>query len=80
MYDAITLELLRGSPFASKAQAAKALRIPRATLDLVIDKGRTAGSKAIYAYSIPLNDKEIQALIPLPTCRKKGGAKSWMRS
>lgn len=80
VYDAITLELLRGSPFASKAQAAKALRIPRATLDLVIDKGRTAGSKAIYAYSIPLNDKEIQALIPLPTCRKKGGAKSWMRS
>lgn len=62
-YDAITLELLRGSPFASKIQAAKALRIPRATLDLVIDKGRTAGPKAIYVYSIPLSDKEIQALI-----------------
>ena len=61
-YDAITLELLIGSPFASKAQAAKALGIPRATLDLVLDKGRTAGSKAIYVYSVPLSVKEIQTL------------------
>ena len=45
-YDAITLELLSGSPFVSKAQAAKSLEIPRATLDIVLDKGRTAGSKA----------------------------------
>lgn len=62
-YDAVTLELLKGSPFASKVKAAKALGIPRATLDLVLDKGGTAGSKAIYVYSRPLSAKEIKALI-----------------
>jgi NADH dehydrogenase/NUMOD1 domain/GIY-YIG catalytic domain len=62
-YDAATLELLSGSPFASKFKASKALGIPKATLNLVIDKGRTAGSKAIYVYSRPLNTEEIQALI-----------------
>ena len=62
-YDAVTLELLKGSPFASKTQAAKALDIPRATLDVVLDKGRTAGSKAIYVYSRPLTAKKTKALI-----------------
>jgi hypothetical protein len=62
-YDAINLELIKGSPFVSKNKAAKALNIPRATLDLVLDKGRTAGSKAIYVYSKPLSVKEIKPLI-----------------
>ena len=55
-YDATTLNLLKGSPFSSKNQAAKALGIPRRTLDMVIDKERTAVSKAIYVYSRPLID------------------------
>ena len=62
-YDAINLELIKGSPFVSKNKAAKALNIPRATIDLVLDKGRTAGSKAIYVYSKPLSVKEIKPLI-----------------
>ena len=62
-YDAISLELIKGSPFASKTKAAKALYIPRATIDLVIDKGGTAGSKAIYVYSRPLSVAEIKPLI-----------------
>ena len=62
-YDAINLELIKGSPFASKTKAAKALQIPRATIDLVIDKGGTAGSKAIYVYSRPLSATEIKPLI-----------------
>lgn len=62
-YDALNLELIKGSPFASKSIAAKTLGIPRATLDIVLDKGRTAGSKAIYAYSRPLSVKEIESLI-----------------
>jgi len=55
--------LIKGSPFASKTKAAKALYIPRATIDLVIDKGGTAGSKAIYVYSRPLSVAEIKPLI-----------------
>ena len=62
-YDASTLEQLKGSPFASKTQAAKALGVPRATLDLVIYKERTAGSKAIYVYSKSVSVKDIKALI-----------------
>lgn len=62
-YDAINLELIKGSPFASKTKAAKALHIPRVTIDLVIDKGGTAGSKAIYVYSRPLSATEIKPLI-----------------
>lgn len=61
-YDAQSLVLIKNSPFPSKNQAAKDLGIPRATLDLVLDKGRTAGSKAIYLYSKRLNAKEILAL------------------
>lgn len=61
-YDAISLELIKGSPFTSKNIAAKTLGIPRATLDLVLDKGHTAGSKAIYVYSRPLSVKEIESL------------------
>lgn len=61
-YDAINLELIKGSPFASKNIAAKALGIPRATLDFVLDKGRTAGSKAICVYSRYLSVKEIKSL------------------
>jgi NUMOD1 domain len=57
------LELIKGSPFASKNKAAKALGIPRATMDLVLDKGDTAGSKAIYVYSRSLNVKEIEPLL-----------------
>jgi hypothetical protein len=62
-YDAATLELLSGSPFASKFKASKALGIPKATRSFAADKGRTAGSKAIYVYSRPLNTEEIKALI-----------------
>jgi hypothetical protein len=62
-YDASTLEQLKGSPFASKSQAAKALGVPRATLDLVMDKGKAAGSKAIYVYSKSVSVKDIKALI-----------------
>jgi hypothetical protein len=61
-YNAQSLELIINSPFPSKNKAAKALGIPRATLDLVLDKGRTAGAKAIYLYSKRLNAKEILAL------------------
>ena len=62
-YDAATLELLSGSPFASKFKASKALGIPKATRSFAADKGRTAGSKAIYVYSRPQNTEEIKALI-----------------
>lgn len=62
-YDAINLELIKGSPFPSKNKAAKALGISRATLDLVIDKGGTAGSKAIYVYSRRLSVEEIKPLL-----------------
>lgn len=62
-YDATNLKLIKGSPFASKNKAAKALGVPRATLDLVLNKGRTAGSKAIYVYSRALSVKEIKSLI-----------------
>jgi hypothetical protein len=67
-YNAQSLELIKNSPFPSKNQAAKALGIPKATLDLVLDKGRTAGSKAIYLYSKCLNAKEILALLKLDLC------------
>lgn len=62
-YDATNLKLIKGSPFASKNKAAKALGVPRATLDFVLNKGRTAGSKAIYVYSRALSVKEIKPLI-----------------
>jgi hypothetical protein len=62
VYDAITLKLFKGSPFHSKNQAAKALGIPRATIDFVLDKVRTAGSKAIYIYSRSLSKTEIKSL------------------
>lgn len=62
-YDATNLKLIKGSPLASKNKAAKALGVPRATLDLVLNKGRTAGSKAIYVYSRALNVREIKSLI-----------------
>lgn len=48
-----------------KNKAAKALGIPRATLALVLDKGNTAGSKAIYVYYRSLNVKEIKPLIKI---------------
>lgn len=62
-YDAVNLELIKGSPFASINKAAKALAIPRATLDLVLDKGGSAGSKAIYVYSRCLKIEEIKLLL-----------------
>lgn len=62
-YDAINLELIKGSPFPSINKAAKALGIPRATLDLVLDKARTAGSKAIYAYSRRLSVEDLKPLL-----------------
>lgn len=62
-YNAVNLELIEGSPFPSINKAAKALGVPRATLDLVIDKGITAGSKAIYVYSRCLNVEEIKPML-----------------
>ena len=65
-YDAINLELIKGSPiFASKKllkQLAKVLGISRRSLDVGLDKGQSVGMKTIYVYTRPLSVEVIKTL------------------
>jgi hypothetical protein len=63
VYEAKTLELVKGSPFFSKRKASMGLGISRRVIDYFLDKGKAEGVKGNYLYSRPLDDKEIKSLI-----------------
>lgn len=63
VYEAKTLELVKGSPFFSKTKASKVLGIRRRVIDYFLDKGKAEGVKGNYLYSRPLDNKEIKSLL-----------------
>lgn len=74
-YDAHTLELTKGSPFASKTQASTGTDVHRNVITNVLDTGKPEGIKGIYFYSRQLTGKEIKGLLAkvdtVQTYRKK---------
>lgn len=65
VYDAKTLELIKGSPFPSKGQASLALGISRNVISYFIDTGApdAEGINGTYLFSRQLEDKEVQNLL-----------------
>lgn len=63
VYDAKTLELIKGSPFYSKSQASKSIGINRKVIDYFIDTFKAEGVKGTYLFTRPLENKEINNLI-----------------
>ena len=61
-YDAITLNLIKGSPFESKGQASNILGISRKVINYFIDTNKPEGVKGTYLFSKPLEESEIQSL------------------
>jgi len=60
IYDAFTLELVKGSPFPSRTQASNALVISRNVISYFIDTGKAESIKGTYIFSRQLEDKEVQ--------------------
>ncbi len=63
VYDAKTVELIKGSPFFSKTQASNAIGISRNVINYFIDTNKAEGVKGTYLYTRPLTDTEIKNLI-----------------
>jgi hypothetical protein len=60
VYDAKTLELVKGSPFSSKTQASRVVGISRNVINYFIDSGKAEGVKGTCLFSRQLDTKEIQ--------------------
>ena len=60
VYDAKTLELVKGSPFSSKTQASRVVGISHNVINYFIDSGKAEGIKGTYLFSRQLDTKEIQ--------------------
>lgn len=63
VYNAETLELIKGSSFFSKIQASKALGISWGVIDYFLDTGKPEGVKGNYLYTRSLDKKEIEILL-----------------
>ena len=61
-YDALTLNLIKGSPFESKTQASNILNFSKNVLNYFIDTNKPEGIKGTYLFSKPLKESEIQSL------------------
>ena len=61
-YDALTLNLIKGSPFESKSQASNILNFSKNVLNYFIDTNKPEGIKGTYLFSKPLKESEIQSL------------------
>jgi len=61
-YDALTLDLIKGSPFESKTQASNILGISRSVINYFIDTKKAEGVKGTYLFSRPLEELEITSL------------------
>lgn len=61
-YDALTLNLIKGSPFESKTQASNILNLSRNVINYFIDTNKPEGIKGTYLFSKPLKESEIQSL------------------
>nr|NP_074959.1 orf699 [Podospora anserina] len=61
-YDALTLDLIKGSPFESKTQASNILGISRNVINYFIDTKKAEGIKGTYLFSRPLEELEITSL------------------
>jgi len=64
-YDALTLNLVNGSPFISKNKASAALGIGRSVIDYFLETGKAEGVKGNYLYSRKLKASEIKTLLKL---------------
>ena len=60
VYDAKTLEQVKGSPFPSRTQASNALGISRNVISYFIDNWKAEGIKGTYIFSRQLEGKEVQ--------------------
>jgi len=63
VYNAKTLELIKGSPFPSKTQASVSVGISRNVITYFIDTWKAEGVKGTYLFSRPLEAKEVENLI-----------------
>jgi hypothetical protein len=63
VYNAKTLELIKGSPFPSKTQASVSVGFSRNVITYFIDTWKAEGVKGTYLFSRPLEAKEVQNLI-----------------
>ena len=61
-YDALTLNLIKGSPFESKSQASNILNFSKNVLNYFIDTNKPEGIKGTSLFSKPLKESEIQSL------------------
>lgn len=62
-YDAKTLNLIVGSPFSSKTQAASSIGISRNVITYFIDTWKPEGVKGTYLFSRQLDVKEVEKLL-----------------
>lgn len=62
-YDAITLDLIEGSPFQSKTVASNFLGISRNVINYFLDTKSPEGVKGTYLFSRPLENSEIKSLL-----------------
>jgi hypothetical protein len=72
VYDAKTLDLVKGSPFFSKSQASASIGISRNVISYFIDTWKAEGIKGTYLFSRPLLEPEITKLQVLSETVKLG--------
>lgn len=72
VYDAKTLELIKGSPFPSKTQASSYIGVSRNVISYFIDTWKAEGVKGTYLFSRQLEVKEVENLLESSQTLKLG--------
>jgi hypothetical protein len=62
VYDAKTLDSVKGSPFPSKSQASASIGVSRNVISYFLDTWKAEGVKGTYIFSRPLLEPEITKL------------------
>jgi hypothetical protein len=72
VYEAKTLDSVKGSPFPSKMQASASIGVSRNVISYFMDTGKAEGVKGTYIFSRPLLEREITKLQALSQTVKLG--------